>query len=58
MWGWSRPMGVSAMNSEFDLDPATEDVIRFLPVMTERAHAEGAPAPPIWPGMNQSRRSD
>lgn len=29
------------MNSEFELDPATEDVIRFLRALIERARAEG-----------------
>lgn len=28
VWPW--PIAASAMNSEFALDPATEDVIRFL----------------------------
>lgn len=31
------------MSSDFDLDPATEDVIRFLRAMIERARAEGVP---------------
>lgn len=31
------------MNSEFSLDPATEDVIRFLRAIIERARAEGVP---------------
>lgn len=29
------------MSSEFDFDPATEDVIRYLSTMIERAQAEG-----------------
>ena len=43
MSGWPRPIGASAMNSEFALDPTTEDVIRFLRAVIERARAEGVP---------------
>ena len=39
------------MNSEFELDPATEDVIRFLRTVIESARAKGMPDDSICGAM-------
>ena len=39
------------MNSDFELDPATEDVIRFLRAMIERTQAEGVPSDSVCGAM-------